>query len=576
MNKVLLWALSAALVLPLVAQQTPQTPPVDKPKELSEKEKEELDAGIPIKSEKVRTACGSCHTSDEKQRMSRISWQRTTPEGWQEVIKRMVTLNSVKLEPAEAREIVKYLANNLGLAPEEARPAAFEVEKRMIDYKYTDRDTESTCNKCHSMGRVISQRRTKQEWELLIAMHRGYYPLSDFQAFRRLGPPQTTPGADGRSPDNRHPMDKAIAHLSDAFPLKTPEWSAWSANMRPARLAGRWALTGYLPAKGAVYGQVVITATADDEFTTEINYVEARSGKQVKRTGKGLVYTGFQWRGRSFESGDQNAQREVMFVDRNQRELSGRWFSGDYDELGMDVKLQRIGNDPIVLGVERAALRTGATGVEVSIFGANFPDRLTAADIDFGPGVKVASLGQVQSGRVTVRVDVAGDASIGTRDVFVAGASRDAAAVLYDKVDAVKVRPQAGMARLGGVVFPKQFQQFEAVAYCNGPDGKPDTKDDLFLGLVDVVWSVEEYTATFGDDDIQFVGTLDTNGFFTPNVDGPNPKRRNNANNYGDVWVVATYTPLGGAKDAKPIRARAHLLVTVPLYMRFEQREVGQ
>ena len=33
-------------------------------------------------------------------------------------------------------QILKYLANNLGLAPDEARPAAFEVEKRMIDYKY--------------------------------------------------------------------------------------------------------------------------------------------------------------------------------------------------------------------------------------------------------------------------------------------------------------------------------------------------------------------------------------------------------------------------------------------------------
>ena len=102
----------------------------------------------------------------------------------------MISLNGVKMEPAEAREILKYLADNLGLAPEEARPAAFEVEKQMIDYKYPDKDTDSTCSKCHSMGRVISQRRTKSEWELLIAMHRGYYPLSDFQAFRRLGPPR--------------------------------------------------------------------------------------------------------------------------------------------------------------------------------------------------------------------------------------------------------------------------------------------------------------------------------------------------------------------------------------------------
>jgi quinohemoprotein amine dehydrogenase len=58
---------------------------------------------------------------------------------------------------------------------------------------------------------------------------------------------------------------------------------------------------------------------------------------------------------------------------------------------------------------------------------------------------------------------------------------------------------------------------------------------------------------------------------FTPNLDGPNPKRRNNADNVGDVWVVATYkTP-----DGKTLRARALLIVTVPIYMRFDQPEVA-
>ena len=48
----------------------------------------------------------------------------------------MATLNKAPLEPADAREIVKYLSDNLGLAPEEAKPGAFEVERRLIDYKY--------------------------------------------------------------------------------------------------------------------------------------------------------------------------------------------------------------------------------------------------------------------------------------------------------------------------------------------------------------------------------------------------------------------------------------------------------
>jgi quinohemoprotein amine dehydrogenase len=120
------------------------------------------------------------------------------------------------------------------------------------------------------------------------------------------------------------------------------------------------------------------------------------------------------------------------------------------------------------------------------------------------------------------------------------------------------------------------LQQFEAIAVANGPDGKPNTKDDIDLGLVDPTWSIEEYTATYDDDDKDFVGTIDgTTGLFTPNLDGPNPKRKNNANNYGDVWVVASYQP-PGTPAAKALKARAHLLVTVPLYIKWDQPEVGR
>ena len=120
----------------------------------------------------------------------------------------------------------------------------------------------------------------------------------------------------------------------------------------------------------------------------------------------------------------------------------------------------------------------------------------------------------------------------------------------------IKVRPQAGMARVGGINFPKQLQQFEAFAYHNGGDGKPNTKDDLEIGPVDVTWSIEEYTATFDDKDKDYVGTLDANGLFTPNVDGPNPKRPLNGNNVGDVWVVATHKT-GGRQAAARARAPA-------------------
>jgi quinohemoprotein amine dehydrogenase len=255
--------------------------------------------------------------------------------------------------------------------------------------------------------------------------------------------------------------------------------------------------------------------------------------------------------------------------------MSGRWFTGSYDEIGIDVKLVRLSSDPVVLASDVTALKTASTGRPVKIYGANLPSSIKPEDIGLGQGVKVTRIVTARADEIAMEVDVAANAPIGPRDLSVAGTVKPSALVVYDKIDGIKVVPQAGMARVGGAVFPKQLQQFEAVGLHNGPDGKAGTPDDLNLGIVDVKWSVEEYTATFGDDDMQFVGTLDAAGLFTPNVDGPNPKRSGNRNNVGDVWVVAELAPIGGAA-AKPLRARAHLLVTVPVYMAWFASEGGK
>jgi quinohemoprotein amine dehydrogenase len=557
----------------LIAQQ----PPPSAPPTVADDDAK-VDEGIPVTSPLVRQKCSGCHRADDKGRLTRISYRRTTPEGWEETIKRMVSLNDVKIEPAEARDILRYLSDRHGLAPEEAQPAAFEAERRMIEYKYAgDKDTEETCIKCHSMGRILAQRRTKEEWELVIAMHRGYYPLVDFQAFRRGGPPprDQQPGPDGRPPDNRHPMEKAIAHLSSAFPLTTPEWSAWAATMRAPRLQGKWALAAYEVGKGAVYGEVTVTPVGDadtGDFTTETTFTYARTGKTVTRRGRAIVYTGFQWRGKSDDF------REVLFVDRDWRHASGRWFTGAYDEIGLDVKLARVGADPIVLGVAESKIKSGAAGQELHLFGANLPTRVAPADLNAGPGVTVDRVVSSTANQLVVAVSVAPNATPGRRAVFLAGATGDASVAVYDTIDFIKVLPLAGMARVGGANFPKQLQQFEAVAYANGPDAKPNTKDDIELGLVDPQWSIEEYTATYDDDDKDFVGTIDAaTGLFTPNLDGPNPKRRHNANNLGDVWAVASYqAPGSSGAAARALKGRAHLLVTVPLYIKWDQPEVGR
>ena len=229
-----------------------------------------------------------------------------------------------------------------------------------------------------------------------------------------------------------------------------------------------------------------------------------------------------------------------MLVERDWKTMSGRWFTGAYDETGIDVTLTRLGSEPMVFGASAASLKSAAATNGVEDLRRQPADQChSRRTFGLGQGVKVTRVVSARPEEIAIDVEVRGDAPIGARDLSIAGAVKPSALVVYDKVDGIRVLPQAGMARVGGNVFPKQLQQFEAVGMNNGPDGKPDTADDLNLGFIDVKWSLEEYTATFGDDDLAFVGTLDQAGLFTPNVDGPNPKRAGNRNNIGDVWVVA-------------------------------------
>ncbi|MBK8057807.1 MAG: quinohemoprotein amine dehydrogenase subunit alpha [Gemmatimonadetes bacterium] len=341
--------------------------------------------------------------------------------------------------------------------------------------------------------------------------------------------------------------------------------------MRPAPMEGSWLLSGYEVGRGALFGRLTVRKVpgTDDEFTSRAVYRFASGGDPVVREGKSVVYTGHQWRGRSAAPGTSadSSWREVMSVEPGWQEMSGRWFRGGYDEFGIDISAQRISGGTVVAGVVPKALKRGARDVELTVFGANLPRSVSTGTIDFGPGITATRVVRSSPDEIVVRVNVDSAARVGNRDLVVGGASLKEAVVAYDKVDRIRVSPNSNMARVGGVRFPKQFAQFEALGISYGPDGKPDTADDISVGTVPVTWSLEEYGVTFKDDDVRWVGSLDQRGVFTPAVDGPNPDRAGSRNNIGDVYVVATYQLPGGAR---PIKARSLLIVTVPLYMRWE------
>jgi len=575
--------LAVVVILPLLAQRgAGARGQAGRPDAASTKP--EPEEGIPVNDSLVIEKCSSCHQKDAKGNLSRISFVRTTPEGWQEAIKRMLRLNGLQLKPEEARAIVKSLSATHGLAPEEAKPVMYIAEQRIIDETIPNDTVREACTSCHALGRAASWRRSKEDWDLLAAMHTGLYPVSDI-SFHRFRPPSDAPPQPGV--DTRQPVEQALEYLSKTYPLHTPEWATWRARMRAPKLSGRWLVSGYQLGRGKVIGEMQVEpGGSDDEFTTSLKLTYLKDGSTVTRTGKANVFTGYSWRGRSAAKsaaaapsptnagGVPEELREVMWVSPDQSQMEGRWFWGAYQEFGFDVTLRRAGDGPSVLAVDRTMLKTGSTAQRVKIYGDNFP-RVTAADIDFGTGVTVKRLVDQDVGHVTAEVDVDAKAIVGKRDVSVRRAVVPNAIAVYDKIDYLKVSPETALARLGGNSHPKGFQQFDAIAYNRGPDDKPHTPDDVELGPVDAEWSVEEFYAVYGDDDKDFVGALSPSGFFTPSSEGPNPKRKFSRNNYGDVWVVATYKGELG-KDGKPLTAKSYLVVSIPLYVRWDQPEVGQ
>ena len=127
---------------------------------------------------------------------------------------------------------------------------------------------------------------------------------------------------------------------------------------------------------------------------------------------------------------------------------------------------------------------------------------------------------------------------------------------IYDRLDYVKVTPESALATFGDAAHALGHQQFEAIGYQRGSDGKLHTADDVELGPVDVTWSLEVFYAADGSS-TDVVGKVSPTGLLTPASPSP-------GNNF-DVWVVATARNENG-QNGKPLVGKGYLVVTVPAY----------
>ena len=480
----------------------------------------------------IRSYCGGCHKEVRPGQFERISVIRKSPEGWVMTLFRMHQVHHLALSDEVHDAILRYLADTQGLAPAEAAPARFALERRP-NVKDLDLGPELgvMCGRCHSLARVALQRRDADEWLKHMHFHMGQFPSLEYQASGR------------DRPWWQIASQQLPAELARRYPLSTPEWSAWQGRARPD-LAGRWVVVGHVPGGHDFYGSAEILRDADGSYRARYALSEA-GGAAFAGESHAIVYTGYEWRGRASLAG--RAVREIYAASEDGARLAGRWFDPEHAEQGGEWSAVRADAAAQVLAVLPQAARVGAA-TRLTVVGTGFGGDAAPS---FGEGTRARILHR-DANVIEAVVDVAADAAAGRHTISAGGASGTLA--VYREINQIDVQPGYGIARLGGGRVAPVTAQFEALASTRLPSGEL-----LPLGPVAAEWSTQpfdEEAKRTGDD--RYAGRIEPNGRYLPAGAGPNPAREFSGNNVGNLKVVAR---VGEGQYA--VEGNAHLVVTV-------------
>jgi quinohemoprotein amine dehydrogenase len=495
----------------------------------------------------LRTHCGACHSPGEDGALSRISEQRKTAEGWEMTINRMRMIHGMTLSGQEIsiaadvmRDLVKYLADTQGLAPEESAPYRYLIEQDLNRVEDFDPGLAVMCGRCHSSARFALQRRTEGEWERLVHFHLGQYPSTEYSLY-------------GRDRDwYSQAFNEVVPQLAELYPLDTEAWRRWQAADR-ADFSGRWIVSGHMAGRGQMSATMQVEGRGGDRYRVTL---EGRfsNGDAVTGTGNAVVYTGYDWRAQ-LNLGDETF-RQVLAADSSGERFEGRMFLRDQELQGMKVAAVRAERSAI-LGVHPRHVRRGQTRT-LSIVGAGLD-----GNIRLPAGLSLDEILSRDDRQIELRVTADVGAPLGYGNLQVGDASLPGSLVVYDSLDALQVEPAYGIARVGanGGSTPRVNAEFRAVGIDYGPDREPGTGDDLELGYMDGVrWAVSPWDGIAERDrDVKFAGRMqDATGIFLPADAGPNPERRMGTNNAGNLKVTATVQG-----DGQQATGDGHLIVTV-------------
>ena len=121
--------------------------------------------------ELIQKVCTNCHT------LVPVMMKRDGVNGWRHTVGRMVLQRQAQLTPAEFEIAVRYLSTALGpaagqmpsgpLPPGAMAGGATTAKEVKLPDGPGRQLVEGRCASCHDLGRVVSIRRTRAEWESL-------------------------------------------------------------------------------------------------------------------------------------------------------------------------------------------------------------------------------------------------------------------------------------------------------------------------------------------------------------------------------------------------------------------------
>ncbi len=504
----------------------------------------------------VRQQCGACHKPNPAGQLEVIEETRKTTEEWKLVVDRMIRLNSVPLDDEDFYPVVKELSDKLCLSPREIAEVAYinsdeNSQYREIPQNELEERIYTACVRCHTYGKIVSNKMTRAGWEENRNLHLGYYPTVIPQM---------------REMDWAKESMELIEHLAKLFPFDNPEWKSWMAQRQEQDLSGEWVVAGYQPGMGYYEGVYIFSQNPDkgkDEYFVE-KKMTYQNGTFLHLQGRATLFSQYHLRYALAPTPLTGRIEGVFDLDAETMGFSGKWWTEiqDNNAYGNESFYSKKGNARILASFPQALRKGIAEPQTLTLIGVNLPPNLSATDITFSdPHLSVSKLTYADTSKVVCELTpgetvTRGVTTVKIKDIELAGVLK-----IFESIDAIRIAPRIGRARISsGAAYPPHGVQFVARGIDFGPDGIEGTADDLVLEPVNAHWWLEEEVTREDDDDMQYVNAPIINGLYTPvTTYAPIRSRKQSREGVGLIAVGASFDDNGTT-----LKDRVRLAVTVP------------